>query len=69
LTAAVSTCSAAGERRRLRAGIPGQAGVPHDRAGPDRFEPGQPGLLAALAVLCETLGPGSSRPPRPHRCS
>jgi len=46
-TAAVSICSAAGERRRLRAGIPGQAGVPRDRAGSDRFELGQPGLRAA----------------------
>jgi len=68
LTATVSTCSAAGERRRLRAGIPGQAGVRRDRAGPDRFELGQPGPLAALAALCETPGPGSSRPPCPHRC-
>jgi len=32
--------------------------VPRDRAGPDRFELGQPGLLAALAALCETLGRG-----------
>ena len=31
-------------------------GVPRDRAGPDRFELGQPGLRAALAALCETLG-------------
>jgi hypothetical protein len=30
--------------------------VPRDRAGPDRFELGQPGLPAALAALCETLG-------------
>jgi hypothetical protein len=30
--------------------------VPRDRAGPDRFELGQPGLLAALAALSETLG-------------
>ncbi|MGB6581999.1 MAG: hypothetical protein WBF34_29205 [Streptosporangiaceae bacterium] len=52
----MSICSAAGERRRLRAGIPGQAMVPRDRAGPDRFELGQPGLPAALAALCETLG-------------
>ena len=57
-TAAVPVCSAAGERRRLRAGIPGQAGVPRDRAGPDRFELGQPGLLTALAALCETPGRG-----------
>ena len=56
--AAVSICSAAGERRRLRAGIPGQAGVPRDRAGPDRFELGQPGLLVALAALGGTLGRG-----------
>ena len=47
-------CSAAGERR-LRAGIPGQAGVPRDRAGPDRFELGQPGLRAADVMVSGVL--------------
>jgi len=44
-----------GGERRLRAGIPGRVGVPRDRAGPDRFELGQPGLRAADVLVSRVL--------------